>query len=50
MLIPLNKTKQQESSQRSTGRQSSLLCSNPRAHYAGTEPVPSGNAAAAARR
>jgi hypothetical protein len=50
MLFPLNKTKYLESSQCSTRRQSSSSCSDPRVHCAGTEPVPSRGAAAAARR
>jgi hypothetical protein len=50
MLIPLNETKHRESSQGSIRRQSSLSCSNPQAHCAGTKPVLSEDAAAAARR
>jgi hypothetical protein len=50
MLFPLNKTKYLESSQDNTRCQSSSSCSDPRAHCAGIEPVPSSDAAAATRR
>jgi hypothetical protein len=50
MLFLLNKMKYLESSQGSTRSQRSSSCIDPRAHCAGTKPVPSGGAAAAARR
>jgi hypothetical protein len=50
MLVPMNETKQQESSHGNIGRQSSLSCHDNWVHCVGTEPVPSGDAAATARR
>jgi hypothetical protein len=50
MLFSWKKTKHRESSQENTGCKDSLSRSDPRVHCAGTDLVPSGDAAAAARR
>jgi hypothetical protein len=50
MLIPMNKTRQWESSHGNTGRQGLLSRSDSQMHYAGRELAPSEDTAAVARR